>query len=135
MRLPRITIRQWMFIVVAVGLVTGGIVGGIRLKRRQEHFGELAERYAALESLCLEVMVRQDANLKQTTKELNVFEKYPPVSGPTLLEQTRTLLRESQDRQAASARKLAQYARLKQKYEYAARYPWLPVEPDPPKPE
>ncbi len=135
MRLPRMTIRRWMIIIVVVGLVTGGIIGGIRLKRRQEHFGSLAERYAALENLCLKVARRLDAGIKLTTKEFELFEKHPPLSGPSLLEQTRRLLRESQDRQAVQARKLRRYARLKQKYEYAARYPWLPVEPDPPPPE
>jgi hypothetical protein len=32
-------------------------------------------------------------------------------------------------------RLIDQFACLKLKYERAARYPWLPVEPDPPKPE
>jgi hypothetical protein len=27
------------------------------------------------------------------------------------------------------------YDTLKRKYEHAARYPWLPVEPDPPEPD
>jgi len=119
-----------MIIIVVVGLVTAGIVGGIRLKRRHEYFGLLAERHAAAESLCLKVAGRLDAGIKQTTKEIELFEKHPPLSGPSLLEQTRSLLRESEDIRAAHGRKLAHYARLKQKYEYAARYPWLPVDPE-----
>ena len=32
-------------------------------------------------------------------------------------------------------REVEYYAKLKEKYEQAARFPWLPVEPDPPLPE
>jgi hypothetical protein len=32
-------------------------------------------------------------------------------------------------------RKVSYHAALRKKYEWAARYPWLPVEPDPPEPE
>jgi hypothetical protein len=39
------------------------------------------------------------------------------------------------DEAARCARISAHYTRLKLKYERAARYPWLPVEPDPPEPE
>ncbi len=33
-----------------------------------------------------------------------------------------------------NARRAAYHARMRQKYERAARYPWLPIEPDPPPP-
>jgi hypothetical protein len=36
---------------------------------------------------------------------------------------------------ASWKRKAERCARLAQKYRRAARYPWLPVEPDPPEPE
>lgn len=36
---------------------------------------------------------------------------------------------------AAHYRRSDYYAALQAKYERAARYPWLPVEPDPPMPE
>jgi hypothetical protein len=35
----------------------------------------------------------------------------------------------------AAARRAEYYTRLGQKYERAARHPWLPVEPDPPEPK
>jgi hypothetical protein len=38
------------------------------------------------------------------------------------------------EREGAEAR-AAYHARLRQKYEEAARYPWLPVDSDPPEPE
>ena len=34
-----------------------------------------------------------------------------------------------------ATRRAAYHASLKRKYERAARYPWLPVEPDPPPPK
>ncbi len=134
MRLPRMTIRRWMIIVLLIGVMTGGIVGGLRLKRCQEHFGSLVERYAAVERECLKVTRMNDEQIKSVTRLLDSFEKNP-LTGPAILERTRSMLRESQDRQAAWAQKLAYYVRLKHKYEYAARHPWLPVEPDPPEPE
>jgi hypothetical protein len=134
MRLPRMTTRRWMVAVAIGGLAMGGIVGGVRLKRRQEYFGSLAERCSAAEEMWLKSARRYEADIRQTTKELELFEKHPPLSGPSLLEDTHGHLRRSLDRQAALARKSAHYARLKQKYRYAARYPWRPVEPDPPEP-
>jgi hypothetical protein len=32
-------------------------------------------------------------------------------------------------------RRIQHYRRLAEKYDFAARYPWLPVAPDPPEPE
>ena len=42
--------------------------------------------------------------------------------------------RPTADAGVAKAR-AAHHAALRSKYERAARYPWLPVEPDPPEPE
>ena len=68
MRLPRMTIFRWMIAILVVGLVTGGVVGGTRLKRRQEHFRSLAERYSALETVCMEGKTLADAEVTQSTK-------------------------------------------------------------------
>jgi hypothetical protein len=43
--------------------------------------------------------------------------------------------RPSARRYVPSLRVVAYYTRMARKYEYAARYPWLPVEADPPEPE
>lgn len=48
---------------------------------------------------------------------------------------TETNLKTRQAQRALAAARDAYHLRLKQKYDCAARYPWLPVEPDPPEPE
>jgi hypothetical protein len=42
---------------------------------------------------------------------------------------------EIRERKAADAQRGAYHAALARKYRYAASHPWLPVEPDPPRPE
>ena len=136
MRLTRMTVRRWMIIIAAIGLVTGGIVGFIRMQRLRAHLNLLAKRHAALESMFQRRAERIDASIKLTTKELDVFAKTPsPLNGRSVLEPVRKLLVEEYDKQAAAARLTAYHTLLKQKYEYAAQHPWLPVEPDPPIPD
>ncbi len=135
MRLPRMTIFRWMIVILGVGLATAGIVGGTRLKRRREHFRSLAQRYSALETMCLEYTTLADAEVRQSTKEVELFEKYLKPSEQSLLGQTQRHLRGAHDTQESWALKTAHCTRLKQKYEYVARYPWLPVDPDPPEPD
>jgi hypothetical protein len=44
-------------------------------------------------------------------------------------------LADTHERLAKMAQRIEHHNRLKLKYERLARYPWLPVEPDPPEPE
>ena len=55
--------------------------------------------------------------------------------GQSLLKRART--REDQMRKSTAnlPRKIGYHAAMARKYEHAAGYPWLPVEPDPPEPE
>jgi hypothetical protein len=48
------------------------------------------------------------------------------------LERLLNTVRENAER---SRRRAAHHAALKHKYEHAARFPWRPIEPDPPEPE
>jgi hypothetical protein len=56
---------------------------------------------------------------------------YPPISFVDVLT-TSGLERER--RLLLSTRVIAWHAQMAKKYEHAARYPWLPLEPDPPMP-
>lgn len=140
MRPPRMTTRRWLVLVAVIGLVSGAIVGGLRSKRRQEYFGSLAKRFAACESICLNALPPLDKFIEVNTQSVEILEKSPDLNwpsppGPSPLEEIRGILREGLDDRASWERKSAHYARLKVKYEYAARFPWLPVGPDPPEPE
>jgi hypothetical protein len=112
MRLPRMTTRRWM--VVAFGLMIGG---GVLLKQRQDYFLSLAQSH---QKEVASSMARGNA-LKS---------RFGGTSGMTVEEITR--LHGDYDRMMDRA---DHHASLARKYERAARYPWLPVEPDPPEPE
>jgi hypothetical protein len=55
MRLPRMTTRRWMIAVSVVGLVMGGIVGGVRLKRRHDYYLSRAQHHNTM----VEIYIRK----------------------------------------------------------------------------
>jgi hypothetical protein len=110
MRMPRFrfTIRR-MMIVVAVAIAWAGLwVGNL----------------ARLRLIYLERATYYDGEFRVNDYQARNFER-AHVERP----------REYFDVYAAQRRERADWARiLKAKYERATRYPWLPVEPDPPEP-
>ena len=136
MRLPRMTTRRWMVVVLVVGLTSGAVVVGIRLKRRQSELLAGAEFHAELESLCR----LQEANARAFFEEQTVFiselEKEPRGGffGESLLKKAKALEAEMRKTSANLPQQIAYHAELTHKYRHAARYPWLSVEPDPPEP-
>ena len=114
MRLPRMTTRRWMVVVAVIGLLVGG---GVRLKRRRDYFLSLARSHA-------QKMPSSTAEGKALRSR---FGSTSRMSGEEILLLSRDFdrLRNRADHHAA----------LRRKYERAARYPWMSVEPDPPEPE
>jgi hypothetical protein len=107
------TTRRWMVVVVVVGLV----MGGIRLEQRRAYFLSQEWYFSAMEVAC------------QKTKEARVRAlKY---HSPLGKEQVR---RELLEGIAREDQVIPYYAAMARKYRHAIRYPWLPVEPDPPAP-
>ncbi len=50
MRIPRMTMRRWVVVVLIIGLLMGGIVGGVRLKQTRSRLlsrAQFHERRAA----------------------------------------------------------------------------------------
>ncbi len=112
MRLPRMTTRRWM-VAVAVFALSIGV--GVQLHHRraaflsraQIHSEQAAWRLADSVTLCGRAIGNMDdIELASLKRRINIL--------PQLVAYHR-----AQD----------------QKYRRAARYPWLPVEPDPPAPE
>jgi hypothetical protein len=101
--IPRMTTRRWMVAVAAAGLLMGGIVGGVRLKRRRFDFARRAEVHAILKTADERAVVALQVDNPQEAARL--------------------------------LRSAGHRAMLIRKYRHAARYPWLPVESDPPWPE
>jgi hypothetical protein len=109
MRMPRFrfTVRRMM---VAVAIV-GACVWGVRMLQMSRAYGKKAERFAS--------------NAMDRIPGFNgEWPKTP--EGEAKLRRTWDLWKqEMEDHNAAMAAK----------YRRAARYPWLPVAPDPPEPE
>ena len=123
MRLPRMTTRRWMIAVAVVGLLIGGCIGGVRLKRWHDHFLHRARYHALMEV----------ANWKaeHAHHELGLqFYGLDPGS-----ESVRAVRAKGSRNIAFFSRMAIYHAAMDRKYEYAARHPWLQVEPDPPPPE
>jgi hypothetical protein len=108
------TMRRWMIAVAAMGLMIGG---GVVLKQRRDYFLSLARSH-------------QKEVASSTARGNALKSRFGGTAGMTVEEITR--LHDDYDRMMDRA---DHHASLARKYEEAARYPWLPVEPDPPEPE
>jgi hypothetical protein len=106
MRHPRFTVRRLMVAVAVVGVIGGGWIEG---ERRRARFRELVKVYT--------LQVMNYSAIMYSGPGGEHFEKYV------------------RDRRAKNAKPLAYYTEMLRKYQFAARYPWLPVAPDPPEPE
>jgi hypothetical protein len=115
MQLLRMTTRWWMVAVV----ITGLLLGTLRIKRRRDYFLSRAQDYASLEvaSQRIEDAINNELNLCTTDTQ---FKSYIP-----------RLLKDI----AHADQEIGYYTAMARKYRHASRYPWLPVEPDPPAPE
>jgi len=112
------TTRRWMIAVAAIGLAIGLTIGvGVRLRQRREYFLSLAQSH-------------QKEVASSAARGNALKSRFGGTSGMTDEELMR--LRGDYDRMMDRA---DHHASLARKYERATRYPWLPVEPDPPEPE
>ncbi len=116
MRLPRMTTRRWMVVVAISAMVIAASLWVSRALLRAQEYRRLAIVHLAFGNLCFgeagEYRYAADhsrASDRRDRDELQMIE--------------------------AHQLKLANYHHdMARKYEHAARYPWLPVEPDPPPP-
>jgi hypothetical protein len=103
-----------MIAVAAIGLMIGG---GVLLKQRRDYFLTLAQSH-------------QKEVASSTARGEALKSRFGSTSGMTNEEIMH--LHSDYDRMMDRA---DHHASLAGKYERAARYPWLLVEPDPPEPE
>ncbi len=106
MRVPRMTTRRWMVGVAVVALA----MGAEKLRRLSRTYAFLAACHAGARTSQVEFV--RDCDGFDTSDREAVAE---------MIAQFR--------------RHIPWHAALARKYQHAARYPWLPVEPDPPMPE
>jgi hypothetical protein len=110
MRLQRMTTRRWMVVVAVVGLFC-------TLEHRRRVFGALAKFHES-RACCLEAWVCGPLNGPSDS----VFKD--ELGRVRLDADWRVMTRDE-------VRAAGWHASLADKYRYASRYPWLPVEPDP----
>jgi hypothetical protein len=108
MRLPRMTTRRWMVVVVIVAVVLGAGM----LIQRSRSYASLASVHAESEKECWRIVQAFEGS------------RFDPV-----------IWREALVHVRRSRRLFPYHAALRRKYELASRRPWLPVEADPPEPE
>jgi hypothetical protein len=140
MRLPRMTTRRWMLVVGVFALAIGGTIEGVRLKRRHDEFVAKCEHHTERKQF-LEMLERY-GDVFARGYSLGPFDEdilereqksFQPVWSSA--EEKEAFLASKQQFLQGITPRLAYHATMARKYERAARYPWLPVEPDPPEPE
>jgi len=116
LKIPRVrfTVRRMMVAVAVVALA----FGIVRLWAARQHYLEKAANHAGFRAL----IMRSSQDIaywesRWTDQRVGLPARYPWPGAPPLV------------------RSMAEYHdAMRRKYERAARYPWLPVAPDPPKP-
>jgi hypothetical protein len=127
--------RRWMVAVAAVAVAMGGLVGAravwqyfVALNRVQHHTG-------------MEAMWRWfDPLPRDQLQRINdirgLIEEERRITGDAgPHEDLRAFLDEYERIVAPLHRKIEYHATMARKYQRVARFPWLPVEPDPPEPQ
>jgi hypothetical protein len=140
-RLPRMTTRRWMIAVAVVAVAMGGIVGAravwqyfVALNRIQyhagmEHFWHWLTPTEPDPSQATDQITDLIAEQRRITGDAELSEEMRRA-----LADMRAGLDEYRRVKAAFQRKLEYHAAMARKYRHVARFPWLPVEPDPPEP-
>ena len=135
MRLLRMTMWRWMVAVAVLALVMSGFVGVravwqyvVSLNRVRHHAGmEDTLRWC-------EQLGRDQLEPMALTEDL-IEPDLRAAGDAEPLEILRVARDELRRYVALCHRQMEYHAAMVRKYRYVTRFPWLPVEPDPPEPE
>jgi hypothetical protein len=120
-RMPRFRIRTMMAVVLGVALLFWGGTEGRRLYRLSRYYSQRAAEDRQQEAAHLDTLHLLEADGFRAEEDGTYSEKLAQSLVIGFYERC--------------VKRIPYHARQRQKYERAARYPWLPVEPDPPMPE
>jgi hypothetical protein len=123
MRLPRMTTRRWMVAVAVVAFLIAGTIEVPRLWNVRRNYLALAEWYGDRET-----------RLHENTQMRFLLERARRRSAEESASVPSEVEKRIQDRIARMDEMGTYYGQIRAKYERGARYPWLPLEPDPPMP-
>jgi hypothetical protein len=129
------TPRTWMIAVAIVSLLMGGLVGGCRLTERHDLLLLHHRYHMRVLYWCIvqEGAVRDSLRIYDPITDLLEGRKAGLDMQLGLLS-SRPLVDADRPAVVRLRRITAYHVAMARKYEHAARYPWLTVEPDPPRP-
>ncbi len=129
MRLPRMTTRRWTVLILILGIALRGWIQVGRWRDLREQYEFQAEWHQELAENPRQFADRTNDQWRSDCGKVDERNK----TGQVMLAGHPAVLSHPPD--PATARRLVdRYLLLSRKYERAARYPWLPVEPDTPVP-
>ncbi len=115
-RLSGVRVRlRWLMVAVAIAGVALGVVESVRMGVRAAKYRRMADWFDGMERRCRAIDA-MDAGTRAREADLAFDDPYL-------------------DNPAWTRRMIPYFGRLEWKYRHAARYPWLPIEPDPPAPD
>ena len=134
MPLPRFRLRTLMIVVAVVGVA----VTGVRLRERSLAYGRQADRHTQVAEMSRRLRLDIEADLAEKPASIDAEREPAPhrrantiksglLRGPGV-DPVLTIARDAEGWGAVER----YHAALAAKYRRAARYPWLPVVPDPP---
>ncbi len=138
MRLLRMTTRRWMVVIAIVAIAFGAAI----MRERSVAYRGKANRYALEEAKVRTWGKHADQMTAVRKKELRDLEAFAEGYGgrfradwkPLIDPAIRSVSLASEEAEKC-LRWAAHWGALRVKYERAARRPWLPLEPDPPRPD
>ncbi len=119
MRLPRMTMRRWMIVVAVVGI-------GLGVSIERAALDHLGVALGAVVGIVLGVTIERRNRFRKIAAHHQAHSKKLVSQGHIIL------FAGSSD--APKWRRLEWHESMRLKYEHAAGYPWLSVDPDPPPP-
>jgi hypothetical protein len=141
MRLPRLSVRALM-IAVAVAALAFLLV---TWAQKSAHHRARAAYYAGREANNRGIAATQSALIRNRSELIAITERLlageegrDPRRADAYrgdLVRERETLADNREEEAVIGRRIGYFGEMRRKHERAARYPWLPVGPDPPEPE
>jgi hypothetical protein len=129
-------IRTLMTAVAITGAFFGGAVWGVRMERLGIDYRNRSADHAKREAQYQATVVQRQRKIETTERLLARLVGVIDGARAEAWRQNREAeLQQWKDMKAAHNTLANYHGRLRRKYERAARYPWLPIAPDPPEPK
>jgi hypothetical protein len=125
-----------MIAVAVVAIVAGGLIETRRLRRQGRLYGTWAALHTQLEQQNQELLAHSRRMVSmEESRTAPARSKESPFFSEESIRMMDESIEEMRARIAYHEERSRYHAALKQKYERAARYPFVPVPPDPPEPK